>query len=62
MGLRATSAAFHEDKLMLEAQQRIIGRDPAAVEIDLVGDAGGLQARRIVERLLLEEQGRRAAE
>jgi vanillate O-demethylase monooxygenase subunit len=62
LGLRATSAAFNEDTVMLEKQQRIIDLDPAAPQIDLAGDAGGLQARRIIVRLLLEEQGRRAAE
>ena len=55
LGLRATSAAFHEDTLMLEAEQRIIDADPASPQIDLVGDTGGLQARRIVERILAEE-------
>ncbi len=55
LGRRATSAAFHEDTLMLEAEQRIIDADPEAPQIDLVGDAGGLQARRIVERMLAEE-------
>jgi hypothetical protein len=30
LGLRATSAAFHEDQRILEAQQRIISTDPNA--------------------------------
>jgi phenylpropionate dioxygenase-like ring-hydroxylating dioxygenase large terminal subunit len=58
---RATSAAFHEDKHMLEAEQRIIDADPSAPQIDLIGDTGGLQARRIVERLWAEERGAKAA-
>jgi phenylpropionate dioxygenase-like ring-hydroxylating dioxygenase large terminal subunit len=63
MVLKSTSVAFDEDKLMLEAEQRIIDLNPAAPQIDLIGDAGGLQARRIVERLLAEEQApARAAE
>ncbi len=61
LGLKATSAAFLEDKLMLAAEQRIIDLDPGAPQIDLVGDTGGLQARRIVERLLAEEQVTTAA-
>jgi phenylpropionate dioxygenase-like ring-hydroxylating dioxygenase large terminal subunit len=61
IGLRATSAAFLEDKLMLEAEQRIIDLDPAAPQIDLAGDTGGLQARRILERLLAEERDTTAA-
>jgi vanillate O-demethylase monooxygenase subunit len=54
--------AFNEDKDMLEAQQRIIDFDPTAPQVDVRGDAGGLQARRIVERLIAAEaSGRRAA-
>jgi phenylpropionate dioxygenase-like ring-hydroxylating dioxygenase large terminal subunit len=57
------SAVFREDKIMLEAEQRIIDLAPTSPEIDLVGDSGGLQARRIVERLLIAEQpARRAGE
>jgi vanillate monooxygenase len=53
--LKSTAVAFDEDKFMLEAEQRIIDLNPAAPQIDLVGDAGGLQARRMVERLLAAE-------
>ncbi|HUB96355.1 MAG TPA: aromatic ring-hydroxylating dioxygenase subunit alpha, partial [Stellaceae bacterium] len=60
-GYVSTVAAFNEDKDMLEAEQKIIDLDPAARQIDLVGDAGGLQARRIVERLLADEAGARQA-
>jgi hypothetical protein len=28
--------------------------------VDVMGDAGGLQSRRILERLIAEERGRRA--
>jgi phenylpropionate dioxygenase-like ring-hydroxylating dioxygenase large terminal subunit len=56
LGLRATSTAFHEDKHMLEAEQRVIDLDSSGSQIDIVGDTGGLQARRIVERLLTEER------
>ena len=56
LGLKATGAAFREDKGMIEKQQAIIDREPDAAMIDLVGDSGGLQARRIIERLLAEEQ------
>jgi vanillate O-demethylase monooxygenase subunit len=62
LGLKATGTAFREDQAMLEKQQRIIDRDPHAAQIDLVGDSGGLQARRIIERLLGEERTARAAE
>ena len=59
---RSTRTAFDEDKQMLEAEQRIIDLKPGAPQIDLVGDAGGLQARRIVDRLWAEENIARAAE
>ncbi|HEV8014166.1 MAG TPA: aromatic ring-hydroxylating dioxygenase subunit alpha [Stellaceae bacterium] len=63
MVLKSTAVAFDEDKFMLEAEQRIIDLSPSAPQIDLVGDAGGLQARRMVERLLAEENAlSRAAE
>jgi hypothetical protein len=39
---------------VLEAQQKIIDLDPAPPQIDIDVDAGGLQARRIVERLMTE--------
>ena len=62
LGFRATSAAFREDQLMLEKQQRVIDLDPAAPQIDVIGDTGSLQARRIMERLLADERMIRAAE
>ena len=53
--------AFLEDKDMLEGEQKIIDLAPQAAQIDVMGDTGGLQSRRLVERLLAEEQGVRAA-
>lgn len=61
MVMRSTQIAFDEDKLMLEAEQRIIDLRPAAPQIDLMGDTGGLQARRMVERLLAEERTHQSA-
>ena len=52
---KAVVTAFLEDKDMLEAEQKIIDLNPAAPQIDVMGDTGGLQARRIVERLIAEE-------
>jgi vanillate monooxygenase len=48
---------FYEDTGMIAGQQRIIGLDPAAPQVDVTGDAGHLQARRLLERLLAEERG-----
>jgi vanillate O-demethylase monooxygenase subunit len=61
---KAVLVTFGEDKDMLEAEQKIIDLAPHAPQIDVVGDHGGLQARRMVERLLAEEQQgtRQAAE
>jgi phenylpropionate dioxygenase-like ring-hydroxylating dioxygenase large terminal subunit len=53
--------AFDEDKDMIEAQQRNIAREPAAGTVDLRQDAGALQARKIVERMLAEERARAQA-
>jgi hypothetical protein len=47
---------------MLEAEQKIIDLAPGASQIDVTGDTGGLQARRIFARLLAEENARQAAE
>jgi len=59
---RMTILAFNEDKDMLEAEQKIIDLDPSAPQIDVAGDAGGLQSRRVFARLLAEENARQAAE
>jgi phenylpropionate dioxygenase-like ring-hydroxylating dioxygenase large terminal subunit len=56
LALRQTAGAFEEDKVIIEAQQRIISLDPAAPTVSVSGDAGGVHARRIVERLLRAEQ------
>jgi phenylpropionate dioxygenase-like ring-hydroxylating dioxygenase large terminal subunit len=53
---KATARAFAEDKDMLEATQRIIDLNSERREIDLNADIGGLQARRMVDRLLAIEQ------
>ncbi len=60
--LDGTVTAFGEDKAILEAQQAMIDLDPAAPEIDVDGDAGGLQARRIVQRMVAAQDTPRAAE
>ena len=57
MSLKSTSAAFDEDRAMLEEEQRVISMDPSAPEVDVIGDQGSLGARRIIEKLLAEERG-----
>ena len=46
-----------EDIDMLEAQQRTIEKLPEAARIDINADAGPIQARAIVARMLAEESG-----
>jgi vanillate O-demethylase monooxygenase subunit len=48
--------AFLEDVAVFSAQQKLIELDPAAPTIDINADSGGIQARRIVDRLYREEQ------
>ena len=48
-----TVKAFHEDLEILEGQQR--RRDPALPTIDVNADAGALQFRRALDRLLREQ-------
>jgi phenylpropionate dioxygenase-like ring-hydroxylating dioxygenase large terminal subunit len=52
-----TRKAFMQDVELFEAQQLSIALNPSAPEIDLNGDIGGLQARRIVRQLLERQTG-----
>jgi vanillate O-demethylase monooxygenase subunit len=53
--------AFLEDVAVFSAQQKLIDLDPDAPQIDINADSGGIQARRIVQRLYEEEQSATAA-
>jgi phenylpropionate dioxygenase-like ring-hydroxylating dioxygenase large terminal subunit len=48
--------AFLEDVSVFTNQQANIDLDPAAPQTDINADSGGIQARRIVDRLYAEEQ------
>jgi vanillate O-demethylase monooxygenase subunit len=50
------SKVFAEDTAVLEAQQRNLSLHPARRLLMLNIDAGGVQARRIIDRLLAAEQ------
>ena len=54
--------AFLEDVSVFTAQQQNIDLDPEAPQIDINADTGGIQARRIVDRLYAEEQAGRVAQ
>jgi len=55
---REVIKAFNEDKDMLEAQQRTIELAPDAPTINVHGDWGGVQARRLVAQLVDDEAPR----
>jgi len=50
-----TEAAFHEDKSIIEAQQKLIDLEPARRMLPTSLDAGPTQFRRIVQRLIESE-------
>jgi phenylpropionate dioxygenase-like ring-hydroxylating dioxygenase large terminal subunit len=53
--LKITEKAFHEDKDMLEAQQKIVDLDPSAPTVNVIGDAGFVAARRMIDRMIERE-------
>jgi vanillate O-demethylase monooxygenase subunit len=53
--------AFLQDVEVFTAQQKNIDLDPDAPQIDINADSGGIQARRIVDRLWKEEQAMQSA-
>jgi vanillate O-demethylase monooxygenase subunit len=48
--------AILEDVSVFTNQQSNIDLDPSAPQVDINADSGGIQARRIVDRLYAEEQ------
>ena len=54
--------AFLEDVAVFTAQQRMISLRPDAPQVDINADAGGIQARRIVDRLYRDEHAAAAAQ
>ena len=53
--LKNVTIAFDEDKDVLEAQQRNIELDPRASTVNVNADWGGVQAMRMMERLIANE-------
>lgn len=47
---------FDEDRVVLEQQQKELNADPLKGLVDINADIGGIQARRIMQRLIAEEQ------
>ena len=59
------SGIFHEDELILEAQQRAIDENPDRTFYNLNIDAGAMWARRMIDRMIDRESppsARQAAE
>jgi phenylpropionate dioxygenase-like ring-hydroxylating dioxygenase large terminal subunit len=52
---RFTEVAFHEDKVIIEAQQKVIDRDPARQMLSLAMDGGPNLFRGIVHELIAAE-------
>lgn len=53
--------AFNEDKRMIEAQQRVIDRDPERAIMPTVHDRGALIYTRLKARRMAEENGAEAS-
>jgi phenylpropionate dioxygenase-like ring-hydroxylating dioxygenase large terminal subunit len=53
--MKITVDAFNEDKDILEAQERCIALDPTAPTVNVQGDWGGVQARRLMDALIERE-------
>ncbi len=53
--------AFLQDLEVFQAQQRVIDLDPQAPTLNLPSDAGGVRALHLLERLVAEDAGGRAA-
>lgn len=56
------SGIFHEDELILEAQQQAIEENPGRVFYNLNIDAGAMWSRRIIDRMVEAEQRRAPAQ
>ena len=46
---------FHEDEIILEAQQRAMDENPDRVFYNLNIDAGAMWARRVIDRMVAKE-------
>jgi len=57
-----TETAFHEDKALIEAQQKLIDLDPSRRMLPTSLDAGPTQFRRLVDTLQTAEPGTAATE
>ena len=56
------SNIFHEDEIILEAQQRAMDENPDRTFYNLNIDAGAMWARRVIDRMVARERAPRAAQ
>jgi phenylpropionate dioxygenase-like ring-hydroxylating dioxygenase large terminal subunit len=54
------ATAFQQDKDILEQQQKVIHLFVDPENVDIVADAGGIQARRLLRQLIRSEDDVRA--
>lgn len=54
--LEQVGAAFEEDKVIIEAQQRVLNEREDSWTVALKADAGSVEARRLLEKLVAAEQ------
>ena len=52
---RASAGIFHEDELILEAQQRAMDENPDRIFYNLNIDAGAMWARKLIDRMVAKE-------
>jgi phenylpropionate dioxygenase-like ring-hydroxylating dioxygenase large terminal subunit len=56
------SNIFHEDEIILEAQQRAMDENPDRTFYNLNIDAGAMWARRVIDRMVARETGPHTAQ
>ena len=59
--LNQVGAAFAEDKIVLEAQQKVLDTRPDTWDLALKSDAGSIEARRVLDAAIAAEQAGAAA-
>jgi vanillate O-demethylase monooxygenase subunit len=59
--LNQVGGAFEEDKVVLEAQQKVLDTRPDSWDLALRADAGSVEARRMVEQAIAAERASAAA-
>ena len=59
--LGQVGGAFEEDKVVLEAQQRVLDKRPDSWDLALKADVGSIEARRVLDAAIAAEQSRSQA-